>query len=235
MKSSNLVTISGAVVGTAISIWAGMTVSLMAGIISAIVWLAALVLPLVKKFPVKTTAFFTVGALTVSLVVYFAAPGKESGNDSTAKTPNTTKTTEGKDPEGTIVVDALAGTLTNKGSYSYVQESARGGEAYLADKGATATYKVIAEKKGTYTLKVKSVDDGQNKDGDQNITITIISPNIGTKTLKYIHRTQVTNGWKWFTIGEAELSAGENTVSFVKDADTYVAFTMDEFKFIPNQ
>lgn len=80
---------------------------------------------------------------------------------------------------------------------------------------------------------VDTIDDGQNKNGDQNITVNVAAPGIGSKALKYAHISQVTNGWKWVTIGDVDLAAGENTVAFVKDASTYVAFSMSQFKLVP--
>lgn len=233
MKLLTPVNIAAAVVGTAVSVWAGVTENIWVGIISAVIWLAAIIIPRALKYTTKVSAYILAGALAINLVVYFAAPSITGSRNNGSQQSSTAQTSGENDPDGTIVVDALSGILTNPGSYSYISDSDTGGKAYLADKDATATYKVIAEKAGTYTLKVKSIDDGKNKDGDQNVTITISTAGIGTKALKYIHHTQVTNGWKWFTIGEAELGAGENTVTFVKDASTYVAFTMSEFKFIP--
>ena len=229
------VTIAAAVAGSTISIWAGVTANVSIGVISALIWLGAIVIPRALKYTTKATVYFVVGALIVEVVAYFAAPSTLGFKD-TSKASNTTQTTEQKeqkDPDGTIVVGALAGILTKPGSYSYISDSDTGAKAYLADKDATATYKVIADKAGVYTLYVKTIDDGKNKDGDQNMTISIAAPGVGTKTLKYVHHTQVTNGWKWISIGQAELAAGENTVTFTKDASTYVAFTMAEFKLIP--
>lgn len=233
MKLLTPVNIGVAVVGGSVSIWAGVTQGVSVGIISAVIWLIAIIALHLLEFTAKVTTYIIIGTLAISLAVYFAAPNIIGSKNSENQQSNTTEENIEEDPDGTIVVEALSGILTNPGSYSYISDSDTGGKAYLADKDATATYKVIAEKAGTYTLKVRSIDDGLNKDGDQNVTISVYRPNAGTKTLKYIHHSQVTNGWKWFTIGEIDLVVGENTVTFVKDASTYVAFTMGEFKFIP--
>jgi len=132
-------------------------------------------------------------------------------------------------PEGGILVEAGTGTLTNEGSYSYIGESARGEEAYLGDATATATYTVKAETAGTYTLWVRLTDDGVHENGARSVSVSVNNISV----LKYSHISEDTKGWKWFSLGNVSLKEGNNAIAFIKDADTYAAYTMDSFKLIP--
>lgn len=152
-----------------------------------------------------------------------------TNNSSVNSTVNTNVNTNEALPEGGILVEAGTGTLTNKGSYSYIGESARGEEAYLGDATATATYTVPAEQAGTYTLWVRLTDDGVHQNGDRSVSISVN----GTLVLKYSHISEDTKGWKWFSLGNVSLKEGDNTIAFVKDADTYAAYVMDSFKLLP--
>lgn len=62
MKTLTPVKITTLVIGAGVSVWAGITAGLMAGIISAVVWLAAVVVPTVAKYSSKVTLYFAVGA-----------------------------------------------------------------------------------------------------------------------------------------------------------------------------
>lgn len=153
----------------------------------------------------------------------------ESSNSNTSVTSNTNNSSA--DPEGTILVEAGDGVLTGveESSVDYIKESARGLEAYLGSKGATANYTVTAEKAGTYQLQVKLSDDGTWDNGSRDASIIVN----GSPVLQYYHQSQDTRGWKWFTVGNASLKVGDNTVSFTKSNDMPAAYVMDEFKFIP--
>lgn len=179
-----------------------------------------------------------VTVLVLSLALTGAACGKKTTTTSTTNTvtnsaTNATTNTAAaaSDPVGTILVEAGEGTLSGveESSIDYIKESARGLEAYLGSKGATASYTVSAETAGTYSLAVKLSDDGTWKSGyrDANITVN------GNAVLTYRHVSEDTRGWKWYTVGNASLKVGENTVTFTKANDWPAAYVMDEFKFTP--
>ncbi|MBI5037860.1 MAG: hypothetical protein HZC01_04125 [Candidatus Kerfeldbacteria bacterium] len=173
----------------------------------------------------------------VLLAVIVSGCTKTTTNTNSASTTNTTNSTNtttntgAADPEGTIVVDAGTGTLSGvePSTIDFIQEISTGTVAYLGSKGATANYTVTAEQAGTYKLMVKLSDDGTWDNGFRDADIMVN----GNAVLKYLHTSQDTRGWKWFTIGNASLKVGDNTVSFTKSNDMPAAYAMDEFKFVP--
>lgn len=174
-----------------------------------------MILSLIKKYSIFIPIVLIVVLVSVSLL------RRNQQKDGVAS--------QMSDPTGTIIVEAGTGTLLNGGSFSYIKESARGLEAYLGDKGASAVYEVTVTKPGDYELWVKLTDDGLYKPGERNATIVVNN----SRTLKYNHVPKDTKGWEWFDIGVATLAEGKNTLVFTKDADTAGAFVMDEFKFTP--
>jgi len=138
---------------------------------------------------------------------------------------------EEENPDGTIVVEAGEGVMEKAqyDSYSYVGESARGLEAYLASKGTAVIYQVESSKAGEYTLWVKLSDDALHDSNSRSATVVINN----SKTLGYVHFSEDTKGWKWYQVGNANLIEGINTVVFTKNETTTAAYVMDEFKFIP--
>jgi|GEM_PF-2457458 len=178
--------------------------------------------------------------LAAGVLVTGASCGTKSTTKNTNTTTNTattntsavnTNTTTEADPAGTIVVDAGTGTLsgTTPSTMDFIQEISTGTVAYLGTKGATANYTVTAPAAGTYKLHISTSDDAEWKSGYRDADITIN----GAAVLKYNHSSQNTRGWKWFTIGNASLKAGANTVAFTKSNDMPAAFVIDEFKFVP--
>lgn len=169
------------------------------------------------------------------LVLGLATACTPAANTNTTQTQNLNAASNANaaasDPSGTIVVEAGDGTLSGvqESSTDYIKASARGLEAYLGSKGATATYTVTAPARGTYQLQVKLTDDGTWKNGDRDASISVN----GSTVLQYYHKTEDTRGWKWFTLGNASLKEGANTVTFTKANDMPAAYVMDEFKFIP--
>lgn len=171
------------------------------------------------------------------LLLTGAACGSKTSNSnsSTNTTTNTAaknaNTTVSNDPAGTIVIDAGTGTLSGAqpSTMDFIQEISTGTVAYLGSKGATATYTVNAPTAGTYKLYIKTSDDAEWKNGYRDADITVN----GAAVLHYYHSSQDTRGWKWFTIGNASLKVGENTVAFTKSNDMPAAFVIDEFKFEP--
>lgn len=177
----------------------------------------------------KRTTILPIALL--ALLLTGASCGTKTTTTTTTNTAANQNTNTAANPDGTIVVEAGNGTLSGveESSIDYIKESARGLEAYLGSKGATATYTVTAPTTGTYKLFVKLTDDGIGKAGDRNATITVN----GAAVLQYLHTPEDTRGWKWYTIGNASLKAGANTVAFTKANDMPSAFVMDEFKFEP--
>lgn len=158
---------------------------------------------------------------------------KEDKSDNINDVGNTVDSTdeENTDPVGTIVVEAGEGVLEQAAddSLSYVGESARGLEAYLADQGSSVVYNIDAINEGKYTLWVKLSDDALHDSGARSATIVVNN----SQTLGYNHYSEDTKGWKWYKIGETSLQNGMNTVVFTKNETTFAAYVMDEFKLIP--
>jgi hypothetical protein len=186
----------------------------------------------------KTTYIWWVGAAAV-LVVVAGVIVKTQGSESSSKTSETqTNQNQDNNLEQTnedqvnyITIEAGDGTLEAPGnSGSYIGESARGLEAYLASDGDKAAYKVDITNPGRYMLDVKLSDDGTWNNGDRSVTISINN----SSTLKYDHQSENTNGWKWYTLGGVTLNKGANTIVFTKNPNGYAAYVMDEFRLKPN-
>ncbi|MBI5404956.1 MAG: hypothetical protein HY976_01890 [Candidatus Kerfeldbacteria bacterium] len=181
------------------------------------------------KYP---ALFFS--ALAILLVG--AGCGKTTTTTSNNSTTNTStnqavNSNVAADPAGTIVVDAGTGTLSGAvpSTLDFIQEISTGTVAYLGSKGATATYQVTAPTAGTYKLLISTSDDGTWNNGYRDATVTVN----GALVFSYLHVSQDTRGWKWFTLGNVSLKAGENTIAFTKSNDMPAAFTIDQFKFEP--
>jgi len=175
--------------------------------------------------------------LLMTLVTLGAGCAKETTTDQNTNTTNLneqasedTNTAEVL-PKGTIVVDAIDGTLTGAepSTTNFITEISTGTVAYLGSKGATANYTINAPAAGTYKLHIKTSDDGTWKDSYRDADVTVN----GQVVLHYYHKSQDTRGWKWFTLGNTSLKKGDNPVSFTKSNDMPASFTIDEFKFEP--
>lgn len=185
------------------------------------------IIKLLSKYKVVT--IITSIAL-ISGATYFTI--HNANNNSGTNNSNETSNQEKVDETGYIYVDGGAGVLSNQGEYggySYIGESARGTEAYLAEKGVTATYTFTAEEGGSYRLEISLSDDALHDDGARDATVTLN----GGGTVFYKHRSEDTKGWKWYSLGQLSIKKGENTITFVKDESTTAAFVMDQFRFIP--
>jgi len=128
-----------------------------------------------------------------------------------------------------IYIEGVTGSLSNGGEYSRIGESARGGEAYLGDGGATAIYNLDLASAGSYTLYVNLTDDAMHASGTRNATISVN----GTK-YQYQHISEDTDTWKWYQIGNINLKQGINEIKFTKDKTTSAAYIMNAFKLTPN-
>lgn len=176
-----------------------------------------------------------VALLMVAVGVVVVKRGDETGLKPAAQTTqnqqDSTDQQAGEDLSSYITVEAGDGVLqaaTNSGSY--VAESARGLEAYLASSGDSVTYTVNITNPGRYLLDVKLSDDGIWSNGDRSVTVTVND----TSTLKYDHLSENTNGWKWYTLGGITLKEGANTIKFTKNPNGYAAYVMDEFRIKPS-
>lgn len=138
---------------------------------------------------------------------------------------------EPSNPDGTIVVEAGNGLLqaSEYDLSSYVDESARGLEAYLASGGSYVIYDVVAPVTGDYVLWIKLSDDALHESGARSATIVVNN----SQTKGYVHVSEDTKGWKWYEIGNVSLIEGSNSFVFTKNETTTAAFVMDEFKLIP--
>lgn len=178
------------------------------------------------------TAFVVLGAV---LFVFNPSRNETSNqpviNREVDNTDNTNMLENDEDeivPDGAIVVEAGDGILeAGEWSFSsYVGESARGLEAYLASGGDKVTYTVNATTAGVYELKIKLSDDELHMDDTRSATIEVNDRDF----LVYNHISEDTKGWKWYTIGKVNLLEGENKIVFTKRASTSAAFVMDEFR-----
>lgn len=233
-----IVLLPSAVAAVATTLWSLLYVNVPLGIIIGIAWiLAAFIVG--RYIPGKTPLQVSVmaGVLVVSSVINLTfnqfLPEKSKEEDSSTETKEqiSEEAEAAPDPEGTIVVEAGDGVLTTNqyDTLSYIAESARGKEAYLAAKLATASYDVSATVAGSYDLWIKLSDDALHSDESRSANIIINS----SQQIKYTHKSEDTKGWKYYNIGQVQLNSGNNKFEFVKIADTTAAFVMDEFKLIP--
>lgn len=187
----------------------------------------------------KTKYIWWIGSTTM-LVIIAGVVVKPWGTDQKNEQSNSTSSSEQQSSEATktdeaydemiLVVEAGDGILkASENSGSYISESARGLEAYLASDGDSASYVVNIEEAGSYVLDVKLSDDGTWRNGDRSATVSVN----GSLALQYDHISENTNGWKWYTLGQVNLKAGENNIVFTKGKGGYAAFVMDEFRLKP--
>lgn len=178
------------------------------------------------------TAFIVVGA-----VLFVFNPNRSDTNSQSEinrevdNSDNTNVLDNDEDkilPEETIVVEAGDGVLSSGewSFYSYIGESARGLEAYLASGGDSATYEFNSNKAGLYKLSLKLSDDALHDDDTRSAEVKIND----TQILQYVHDSEDTQGWKWYTIGTVNLNEGMNKIVFTKNETTTAAFVMDEFR-----
>jgi hypothetical protein len=186
----------------------------------------------------KRIAMFSLFALMLVLV---SGCGKKTATNNNQIVANTNAAnqatdgtaaanTKGDFPQYSILVEAETGTLkADASTLSYIGESARGGEAYLAGKGESAMYTFTAEKGGMYQLWGRLSDDALHQEGARNVTVVVN----GGETIGFKHPTKDTKGWEWISIGNLSLNKGSNSIVFTKDESTTAAFVMDAFKFTP--
>ncbi|MDD5040533.1 MAG: CBM35 domain-containing protein [Patescibacteria group bacterium] len=196
---------------------------------ASVVLLAVVLSGCGKATSTANTNAAAVNTTLLNTVVSNAATTNSAVGTINADSANANAT--GEFPIGSVQVEGESGALTNEGSYSYVGTSARGGEAYLGDGGATVTYSVPVIKAGTYVMSVRLSDDALHQNGARNATISVN----GTAVLRYTHISEDTKGWKWYSLGNISLKKGSNTIAIEKDASTSAAFVMDAFKVVPAQ
>lgn len=135
-------------------------------ILSAVIWaFVGFMLPRLK-FIDLSNYFAFYGLLIATAVVAVSAPfvtnkltnEKESNETETATEEDVTNSdlgvlpTDEPNEDGSVVVEAGDGVLGGDVFLSYIGESARGKEAYLADGGVTSTYSVNIDAPGQYEL-----------------------------------------------------------------------------------
>ncbi|NTW61358.1 hypothetical protein HGB24_01545 [Candidatus Saccharibacteria bacterium] len=181
----------------------------------------------------KKNIFVTVAVVVVTIggATYFIAQTFINGAGIDDSSSSSQQQGENVDQTGWIYVDGGAGTLSGFDGYgyTYIGKSARGTEAYLAEKGATANYDLSSDKTGTYRLQVSLSDDAGHSNGARSATIFVN----GVQVLHYDHTSEDTKGWKWYTLGNVSLRQGQNTIAFEKDESTTAAYVMDQFRLIP--
>lgn len=151
------------------------------------------------------------------------------GSEKVVEVKETTKTTSVMPKDYELEIEGETGTLSGERTrYSNIGESARGGEAYLGDGGATATYNFKSAHEGNMYLYVALSDDGVHDSGKRNAII-----NFNGAELKYTHISENTitsaSPWKWYYLGEVPVKLN-NVVSFEKETTTSAAYVMDKFK-----
>lgn len=214
-------------------------------ILTAVIWAFVMFMLPRLKFIDLNNYFSFYGLLLATAVVAVSAPfvvnrlfdnNDDNIDSSTTQEEDVTNSDLGPQPtevvlekEGSIIMEAGYGVIGGNVFLSYIGESARGEEAYLADKGVTATYTIDTDAPGQYELWVKVNDDGLHLDGARNAKVTVNTSQVG----QYNHVSQVIDGWKWIKISTFTLMEGDNSVVFEKIEDTTAAFVMDEFKFVP--
>jgi hypothetical protein len=224
-------------IGSATVIWSFIDHGAVISIVIALVW-AALIFSLKKMnlgIPAQMgAAAFVLVASVVTILAYPERGDKIDLSNTATQGGAAEEKTEVADPDGTILVNGINGTLIKGGIYSNISNIERDnglGEAYLGDDGATAEYTVSVQTAGTYRMWVKLSDDGVHLDGARNAAIAIN----GGVAIKYIHKSEDTKGWKWFDLGSVTLTAGENKIQFIKEPNTLAAYVMNQFKFVPLQ
>jgi hypothetical protein len=220
-------------------IWSGIEHNIFITLLIAAVW-AALIVALKKmKLGVPQMMAGAAFVLVATVVTILAVPTKDGGSilksifDRTKTSgEKTVEKAELPDPDGTIVVDGKTGVLTNGSAWSNISDIERDnghGEAYLGDKGATATYIFEATTGGTYRLWVRLSDDALHLDGARNVSVLVNN----AQNISYTHTSEDTKGWKWYNLGSATIKSGPNTIAFTKDSTTSAAYVMNQFKLVP--
>jgi len=184
-----------------------------------------------KQFPIKYV-WIPIAMVFVGISIFWLIRESDKDQESSKDSSEKNVSEEENDVEGTIFVEAGEGVLkpVQYDSYSYMEESARGLEVYLANKGTSGIYVFEVESVGKYTLWIKLSDDGLHTSGARSATVVVNN----SQTMGYVHYSEDTKGWKWYRIGETNLLKGENTIVFTKNESTSAAFVMDEFKFVPS-
>lgn len=188
-----------------------------------------------KEPAMRNNLIIRFAMVAVGLILIGAACSKKTpvvtNQSSNTNTTVNASAREPADPAGTIVVEASDGVLSGAepSTMDFVAEIAAGWVAYLGSKGATVTFPVPSDTTGTFTLWVKTSDDGTWNSGyrDANVTVN------GVQVLTYLHVSQNTNGWKWQKLGNVSLKNGSNSVAFTKANDMPAAYSMQALKLIP--
>jgi len=231
LGAKKILILANIVIGVAMVTWSLVNGQTLAAIINAFMFLLASLffwkINLAQIFSYLILAIIVVASVFINVKILPAPPNSEKDADQNAQEASSYEKEE-PTAGGEILVEGETGTLKNKGTWSYIGTSARGGEAYLGDKNAEAEYLVPATAGGSYTLWVKLSDDGLHSDGTRSATIYV-----NGQKLTYEHVSEDTTGWKWYQIGSASLAKGANTIRFVKNADTSAAYVMDAFKLLP--
>ncbi|NTV30378.1 hypothetical protein HGA91_00155 [candidate division WWE3 bacterium] len=134
---------------------------------------------------------------------------------------------------GSIIVEARDGKITNYGENgegsTYLAETSRGYEAYLAYKEAQVIIPFTIEKQGRYRMDFYTSDDGLCKDGDRNVTVFIDQ----SQKLLYNHKAMDTKGMVWLPVDTITLTPGQHNLMVTKRESTYAAFSFTRARFVP--
>lgn len=187
-----------------------------------------------KGFTMIVGLITVVLLITVGVLAYsFFSKQKAIENDNPVPTI-TPVVTQAPDPAGTVYLQAKDGLLTNvskNDSFTYLAETSRGFEAYLAAEGAQLTipFNISAGKVGTYEVSLYTSDDGVWDNGTRNATVFFDN----TQKLLYNHISKDTQGMVWVSIGNVTLTEGDHFVMVTKRETTAGAFSFTSIKLVP--
>ncbi|PIZ45562.1 hypothetical protein COY32_05100 [candidate division WWE3 bacterium CG_4_10_14_0_2_um_filter_41_14] len=179
-------------------------------------------------------AFAILIIVGISAYVFF---DRSNPNSTTNSGPDATlapAVTQTPDSPGTIRIEARDGIITNVDEYdsfTYLAETSRGFEAYLANKDAQVSilFTITREQVGSYAVYVYTSDDGLWENNDRNATFFFDN----SQKLLYNHTSRDTKGMVWEDIGQVSLTEGDHFVMVTKRESTGAAFSFTTIKLVP--
>lgn len=185
-----------------------------------------------------------VGVVIVMIVIvgimaftFFSKSGRSNTSNpqpTPTSAPEDTEQDQEDEVPGTIRIEAKDGILTQVDTYdtsTYLAETSRGFEAYLANENAQITipFVINSDQIGTYEVWIYTSDDGIFENGDRNATFFFDM----SQKLLYQHKSEDTQGMVWKYIGNVSLAEGDHFVKATKRESTYAAFSFTSIKLVP--
>jgi len=187
-----------------------------------------------KGFVMIVGVIVTVLIITMGIVTFTFFSKQNPIENNNPEPTITPALTQVPDPDGTILIQAKDGIISNLGKYdnqTYLAKTSRGFEAYLAQEAAQVTipFTIADSQTGTYEVFVYTSDDGLFGNGDRNATIFFDQ----SQKLLYNHTSQDTKGMVWISIGNISLTTGDHYVMVTKQETSYAAFSFTSIKLVP--